>query len=177
MDALANKIDTSIAVPCVSVANEEAPRLRVWLVREKNKGTIHEPLVLVGHSWGADDQIRVAQYLKRAGITVDLLVLIDPVTPPPVPTNVKRVYCVYKSHPATDAIPLWRGVPATVADPRLTPLVNIDLRTDYVGFDTSDITHVNIEKSEIVHDMVMREIEKACPLRSSWKRGSRVLTR
>ena len=46
--------------------------------------------------------IRVAQRLKKENISVDLLVLIEPVTPPPVPNNVKRVYCIYKSRPLTD---------------------------------------------------------------------------
>lgn len=172
MDVLADKIDKNVGAPSVSVADEEWLRLREWLVKEKNKGQIHEPLVLLGHSWGADDQIRVAKYLKDAGITVDLLVLIDPVTPPPVPTNVKRVYCVYKSHPTTDWVPFWRGVPVTVENPRVTPLVNIDLRTADVGFDTTQVTHINIEKSDPVHDMVMKEIEKTCPLRSAWKQES-----
>jgi len=164
MDALADKIDKTVGAPSASVANEEWMWLRKWIVEEYNKGTIKEPLVLLGHSWGADDQIRVAKHLQNANISVDLLVLTDPVTPPPVPPNVKRVYCVYKSHPATDAVPFWRGVPAAVEDPK-TPLLNIDLRTANVGFDTSGITHINIEKSDLVHNMVMEEIKKTCPLR------------
>ena len=114
MDALAQKIDTQVGVPAVSVADEEWLRLRTWLVEEHDKGAIAEPLVLLGHSYGADDSIRVAKTLKEHGIAVDLLVLIDPVTPPAVPDNVSRVFCVYKSHPLTDWYPAWRGVPATV---------------------------------------------------------------
>jgi len=173
MDTLADKIDKPpVGIPCVSVANEEWGRLKRWLVAEHQKGSIKDPLVLLGHSWGADDQIRVAQYLKDAGITVDLLVLIDPVTPPKVPTNVKRVYCVYKSHPTTDWFPFWRGVPADVEDPRKTPLENINLRTANLGFDTSQVGHVNIEKSDLVHKMVIDEIKKTCLPRSwSGKQG------
>jgi hypothetical protein len=172
MDALADKIDKQVGAPSVSVADEEWVRLKGWIVKEKRAGEINEPLVLLGHSWGADDQIRVAQQLKEEGIIVDLLVLIDPVTPPLVPTNVKRVYCVYKSHPETDAVPFWRGVSVAVADPAVTPVVNIDLRTDDVGFDTSTINHINIEKSDVVHNLVMEEIKKTCPLRTAWIRGA-----
>jgi hypothetical protein len=167
MDALAQKIDTQVGVPAVSVADEEWLRLRTWLVEEHDKGAIAEPLVLLGHSYGADDSIRVAKTLKEHGIAVDLLVLIDPVTPPAVPDNVSRVFCVYKSHPLTDWYPAWRGVPATVENPA-TPLTNIDLRLADVGFDTEPVGHVNIEKIDGVHNMVMEEIKKTCPPRAVW---------
>jgi hypothetical protein len=173
MDALAQKIDTQVGIPAVSVANEEWTKLRGWLVEKKKSGELEEgPLVLLGHSYGADDMIRTAQYLKDEGITVDLLVLLDPVTPPAVPNNVKRVYCLYFSHPLTDWYPAWRGVPATVADPA-TPLTNIDLRVTDVGFDTSMINHPNIEKIEGVHNLVMEQIKQVCPTREAWAQTHR----
>jgi hypothetical protein len=168
MDALADEIDKQVGAPAVSVADEEWIRLAWWIKDQQQKGFTNEPLVLLGHSWGADDMIRVATYLKEQGMTVDLLVLIDPVTPPKVPTNVKRVYCIYKSHPETDDVPFWRGVPAAVEDPRVTPIVNINLRTTNVGFDTTTVDHINIEKSAGVHKMVMDQIRLACPLRTAW---------
>ncbi len=169
MDALAQKIDTQIGTPAVSVADEEHLRLQDWLVEQHNKGLVNDgPLVLLGHSYGADDQIRVARTLQEHNIPVDLLVLIDPVTPPDVPTNVKRVYCVFYSHPLTDWYPAWRGVPATVVDVSKTPLENIDLRTTEVPFDTTHIYHPTIDKVQGVHDLVMKEIEKTCPTRLVW---------
>jgi predicted alpha/beta hydrolase family esterase len=170
MDALADQINTQMGAPAVSVADEEWRTLKGWLIEEHAKGQINEPLVLVGHSYGADDVIRVAEAIKADNMTVDLLVLIDPVTPPPVPSNVKRVYCVFMSHPMTDWYPFWRGVEATVADPAATPITNIDLRTDKVGFDVSGINHINIEKNEDVHRMVMDQIKQVCPLRTVWAR-------
>ncbi|MGN6368886.1 MAG: hypothetical protein ACTHN5_11560 [Phycisphaerae bacterium] len=171
MDALADEINKQVGAPAVSVADEEWRRLKGWLIDEYSDGKIHGPLVLLGHSWGADDSIRVCEELKQKNISVDLLVLIDPVTPPPVPSNVKRVYCVYKSHPATDAVPFWRGVPATVADPKVTPITNIDLRKAKVGFDTESIDHINIEKNEGVHRMVMEQIKEVCPTRVAWEQA------
>jgi pimeloyl-ACP methyl ester carboxylesterase len=168
MDALADEIDKQVGAPAVSVADEEWRRLKGWLIQEHDKGQIQEPLVLLGHSWGADDMIRVSEELKAQHISVDLLVLIDPVTPPPVPSNVKRVYCIYKSHPVSDVMPFWRGVPATVADPKATPIQNIDLRTANVGFKTDAIDHINIEKSPDVHRMVMDQIRLVCPTRIVW---------
>lgn len=164
MDALAVKIDTDLGVAAVSVANEEHYRLRDFILAEKKAGKVNEPLVLLGHSYGADDQIRVAQTLKENGIKVDLMVLIDPVTPPKVPSNVTRVYCIYKSRPLTDMYPWWRGVPVEVANAKKTELVNVDLRTAEVGFDT-DVHHALIDKVPGIHKMCMDEIAKVCPPR------------
>ncbi len=168
MMTLADRINTDEGITAVSTADMEYPRLQEWLVSEYKKGNINEPLVLLGHSWGADDMIRVSQRLQQEGINVDLLVLIDPVTPPLVPTNVKRVYCVYKSHPETDALPFWRGVPAAVKDPNATTLENIDLRTAKVDFDTTPISHPYVDKNQGVQDMCIEEIKKVCPLRTVW---------
>ena len=163
MDQLAQQVNKEVAA--VSVADEEWLRLQGFLKEEKKAGRLNGPLVLVGHSWGADDQIRVAEDLKQAGITVDLLLVVDPVTPPAIPDNIKKVVCIYKSHPASDSIPFWRGVPI---DPKTAkaPVTNINLREAPVGFDTTLIDHVNIEKSEGVHQMVLAEIRKVCPERA-----------
>jgi pimeloyl-ACP methyl ester carboxylesterase len=177
MDALADKIDKEVGAPAVSVANEEWRWLKEWIVEAKQKGELgNEPLVLLGHSYGADDQIRVAEYLKTKGIGVDLLVLLDPVTPPAVPTNVRRVYCIYMSQPLTDWYPAWRGVSATVVNANATQLTNIDLRKEDVGFDVTGINHPNIEKSEGVHNMIMEQIKMACPLRTAWLKNQRGTT-
>jgi pimeloyl-ACP methyl ester carboxylesterase len=162
MDALASEID--VEVPAVSVADEEWRHLGHFLVAEHDAGRLPPPVVLLGHSWGADDQIRVAEYLKEHGIRVNLLITIDPVTPPTIPDNVDRCVNIYKSHPMSDVVPLWRGVEI---DPKSTsvPVFNYNLRVDNVGFPTDDIDHINIEKSIGVHQMCIREIEKTCPLR------------
>jgi hypothetical protein len=164
MDELAKKIDTQLGVSAVSVADEEHYRLQDFLVEKHQEGLLKEPLVLLGHSYGADDQIRVAYTLQEHGIGVDLLVLIDPVTPPKVPANVKRVYNIYRSRPLTDMYPWWRGVPVEVEDSAKTELVNIDLRTANVDFN-ADVHHALIDKVPGIHDMAMKEIAKVCGLR------------
>ncbi len=176
MDALANKVDQ--IVPAVSVADEESYRLTSFLEQEHDAGRLKDPLVLVGHSWGADDQIRVAEDLGKHGITVDLLITIDPVTPPPIPPNVKRCVNIYKSHPATDWFPFWRGVAVSQDDTKV-PVTNIDLRSAQLGFDTESIDHINVEKSPGVHQMVLNEIRKVCPPRvaAGIRAGVPVVTR
>lgn len=168
MMELATRIDTKEGITAVSTADMEYPRLEAWLLKQYKDGKMTEPLVLLGHSWGADDMIRVADELQKEKITVDLLVLIDPVTPPLVPTNVKRVYCIFKSHPETDWAPWWRGVATAVKDPKLTTLENLDLRTAKVDFPTDNITHPYIDKNEGVHNLCIEEIKKVCPPRTVW---------
>lgn len=164
MDDLAQKLDKEVT--SISVADEEWRRLKGFLIQEHRAGRLKEPLVLVGHSWGADDQIRVASELAAEGITVDLLITIDPVTPPAIPTNVRRCVNIYKSHPVTDGVPFWRGVPLDTETTRV-PIANINLREAKVGFDTESIDHINIEKSVGVHQMVMEEVRKVCPMRTA----------
>jgi pimeloyl-ACP methyl ester carboxylesterase len=168
MMQLSDKLNNDVGVTSVSLADMEYMKLQDWLVEQHKEGKLNEPLVLLGHSWGADDMIRVAQKLDEHRIPVDLLVLIDPVTPPAVTPNVKRVYCVYKSQPLTDWYPAWRGVPASVQNPGATSLTNIDLRTADVGFNSDNISHPYIDKFEGVHKMAIEEIEKVCPPRTAW---------
>jgi len=170
MDTLAERIDRELGIPSVSVANEETNDTKVKLAAFRKEGKLVEPLVLVGHSYGADDMIRVADALGQAGITVDLLITLDPVTPPPVPANVKRAINIYKSRPMTDWFPAWRGVTVSAIDETKTKLTNTDLRLTAVGFDTEVIDHINIEKIDGVHRMVMAEIVSICPPRSDWVR-------
>src|SRR5579863_2616309 len=70
-----------------------------------------EPLVLIGFSYGADDAIQVARHLNTTHQSVDLLVTIDPVTPPPVPANVKACYNYFQTNGVWDIFPWLRGVP------------------------------------------------------------------
>jgi hypothetical protein len=158
MDILVNKLNRRHIVAAAAVADEARYPLRKFLIRQSIAGRLTGPLILVGHSWGADDQVRIARALGRAGIKVNLLLLIDPVTPPPVPVNVIRCVDIYKSHPLTDWIPLWRGVADDARNPAVTNLTVINLRTAKVGFDTSVVNHVNISAVPGVQKMMMHYI-------------------
>jgi hypothetical protein len=122
--------------------------------------------VLVGHSYGCDDQVRVSRQLNQQNIPVDLLLLVDPTTPGSIPPNVRRCVDIYKSHPGTDALPFFRGIKVKAVDPSRTSITNIDLRLTDVGFATGMIDHFNIAKIPGVQDMVLAEIKKACPPRT-----------
>ena len=115
-----------------------------------------QPVVLVGHSYGADDAIRVARKLNDRGIEVDLLIGLEANSPPTVPGNVKRCVNFYRSNGAWDAVPIFRGVPMKSEPDSTGELVNIDLRGQ------EDVDHFTITKNPWTQKVVMDEILKTC---------------
>jgi hypothetical protein len=105
------------------------------------------PIILLGHSQGANNVIEMARLLKERSIQVDLLVTLAPFMQDPIPTNVARAVNYYQS-------PGW-GAPLH-ADPGFRgKLSNID-----VGADLS-VTHITIDKSSRVQAELVREIAAA----------------
>src|SRR6516162_10889076 len=101
------------------------------------------PLVLVGHSQGANNVIDMARLLQRENIPVDLLVTLAPTMQDPIPANVVRAINYYNS-------PGW-GAPVS-ADPGYHgKLTNINLGGD-IG-----ISHMAIDKNP----RIQAEIERA----------------
>ncbi len=163
MDVITQRVNTELGVQAMSLANEEWTKLASFVRTEHEAGRWSGPLILVGHSIGADDQVRVAKRLNQGNVPVDLLLLIDPTVPPVIPPNVKHCVNIFKSHPGLDTVPAFRGIKVRAADPRRTLVENINLRTTKVGFDTRMINHFNIAKIKGVQDMALTEIAKACP--------------
>jgi pimeloyl-ACP methyl ester carboxylesterase len=131
-----------------------------------------EPLILIGHSFGADDVLRVSSQLAEANITVDLVVTLDPVTPPDVPANVRRCVNLYQSNGAWDKVPAFRGVPLKLVDGRAsrTQLENLDVRKDRTDLLEPGTDHFNIEKKAKIHAEVVRRVLATCPPREQWAR-------
>jgi hypothetical protein len=102
------------------------------------------PIVLVGHSQGANNVIDVARSLETHNVPVDLLVTLAPFMQYPIPSNVVRAINYYQS-------PGW-GAPITPDRGFHGKLSNID-----VGDDLS-ISHINIDKNARVHADILREI-------------------
>ena len=167
MDAIAARAQSELGVHALSLGNPEWRKLAKYIRTEYQAGRLTEPVVLVGHSIGADDQVRVARALNEAKVPVDLLLLIDPTLPPHVPPNVIHCVNLYKSHPLTDPVPAFRGVRVIADDPDRTNVENVNLRKTQVDFDTGEINHFNIAKVRGLQDMVLTEIAKACPIRTA----------
>jgi pimeloyl-ACP methyl ester carboxylesterase len=128
----------------------------------------HEPLVLIGHSYGADDVLRIARELEAQKITVDVLVTCDPVTPPPVPGNIKRLYNYYKSNGKWDTLPWLRGIPLHIDNGSPVQLSNFDLADNRRDLLEKNTNHFNIEKNPRLHEDIIRRLVEICPPRSVW---------
>jgi surfactin synthase thioesterase subunit len=128
--------------------------------------TAHEPIVLIGYSYGADNSLRVANELKKDDIAIALLVTIDPVTPPKVAPNIKRCINYYQSNGGWDILPMFLGVPLhKESDSSPTELSNWNLRTDRKDLLEPGIDHFSIPKDARVQDEIVALVLDACPPR------------
>ena len=103
------------------------------------------PIVLVGHSQGANNVIDMARALGSKNIPVDLLVTLAPFLQYPVPANVVRAVNYYQS-------PGW-GAPLKGDTGFHGTIANNELSGEWT------ITHVNIDKSSKVQADILHEIE------------------
>jgi alpha-beta hydrolase superfamily lysophospholipase len=116
------------------------------IVRDRAAGKTG-PIVLVGHSQGANNVIDMARSLEKNKIPVDLLVTLAPFMQDPVPANVVRAVNFYQS-------PGW-GAPLTTDRAFHGKLSNINVSDDWT------IAHVSIDKSARIHAEISREIVAA----------------
>jgi hypothetical protein len=125
------------------------------IVKERAAGNTG-PLVLVGHSQGANNVIDMARSLEARKIPVDLLVTLAPFMQDPLPSNVVRAVNYYQS-------PGW-GAPLTTDRGFHGKLSNINVGDDWT------IAHVSIDKSSRIHADIAREI--AAVLQAKEKEGA-----
>lgn len=102
------------------------------------------PLVLVGHSQGANNVIEMARELEKKKIPVDLLVTLAPFMQDPVPGNVVRALNYYQAGG-------W-GAPLAGENGFRGKISNIDMGGEIGTF------HINIDKSAKVQADIAREI-------------------
>ncbi len=138
---------------------------RAWL-----RGDLHGPLILIGHSHGADNAVRMARTLGKRNIDVELLVLLDATSPPGVPSNVARCLHLYRPTVLGHLFPfVFAGNPVEAEDGNTrTEIVNMIVSREIFGPLASRIDHFNIDASGPVHDLVVKEVLRICPpLRSA----------
>ena len=115
------------------------------------------PLVLIGFSYGANDVIRIARRMAKTGLRVDLLITIDPVTPPRVPANVEACANYYQSNGPADLLPWLRGVPVSCDKNAATP-TNFNLRTHRKDLLQADTSHATIAGHEKLHVEIVQRV-------------------
>ena len=104
------------------------------------------PVVLIGHSLGADAVVQTAKTLQQSGIPVALLVAFSPANSSTVPGNVARAINYYQSNSAWNNVysrsPSFHG-----------SLRNVDLAK------LESVDHFNIEKIARIHADIIRMVE------------------
>jgi hypothetical protein len=102
------------------------------------------PLILVGHSQGANNVIDMARALEPSHVTVDLLITLSPFMQNRVPANVVKAINYYQA-------PGW-GQPLEAEPGFHGKLINVNLADD------PTISHIGIDKNTKIQTAIVREI-------------------
>jgi hypothetical protein len=113
------------------------------ILRERSAGRTG-PLILVGHSQGANNVIDMARALEASHVTVDLLITLSPFMQNRVPANVAKAINYYQA-------PGW-GQPLEADQGFRGKLINVNLADD------PTISHIGIDKSTRIQTEIVREI-------------------
>jgi hypothetical protein len=104
------------------------------------------PIILIGHSLGANNAYRIARRLNGKGIPVAYLAIFDPTQRITVPNNVRYFVNFYQNN--------GTGRPASFAQSRQKQKVNLNLTS------SPGLNHRNIDQSRRLQDIVMARIRE-----------------
>ncbi len=140
MDTLADELSRR-GVAAVSLSHTDWKATADKIVVSYTAGK-EGPIILIGHSLGADAVMEMADYLGDKSVPVALLVPFDGTQSFPAPGNVARVLnFTQRDYAHMRPGPGFRG-----------SLVNVDLSGD------PSIDHLNIDKSPRLHARVIEEV-------------------
>ena len=146
LDGLAAKIERKgVAASVHSMI--ETGSVTETIIRNYRRDPASAPVMLLGHSSGADAVIAIAERLKAANVPVALIFGFDP-TPIAgrIPSNVEMFINLYQ---ATNLIGGGSAVPGADFRGRM---VNVDLR------EHREIVHITLDKSEVIHALVVDKV-------------------
>ncbi|WP_028380114.1 hypothetical protein [Legionella cherrii] len=152
MRTLSGTVVEECNIPAPSNMWYNAGNVTRSIVSYYQKHKMHRPIILVGHSLGANEQIKVARNLDKAGIPVDLLVTVDAVSQTIVPPNVKHAMNFYKP----GFVPMFSGLKLRAVNPEKTRIDNINVAT----IKGIEVNHFTIDKDPVVQAMIMDEVKK-----------------
>lgn len=144
MDDLAAKLNArGIKATVHSYVDWQA--LTNMAVNDASSGTRRPtPVVIIGHSLGADAAVYMANKVSATGVPVPLVVTFDPVTPTIASARIGKVVNYYQAG----------GSGKAVSGPRVQ---NIDLTS------SGALSHFNIDKATELHARVIAMIERPAP--------------
>jgi pimeloyl-ACP methyl ester carboxylesterase len=106
-----------------------------------NYKATRRPIVLVGHSFGADAVMDMGQYLGEMGVPVALIITFDGTYPHAASANVARVFNIYKS-----------------AEARITRGPGFHGEITSYNVPDGNVGHTTIDKVPRLHSMVISKI-------------------
>jgi fermentation-respiration switch protein FrsA (DUF1100 family) len=118
--------------------NYEALAAEATRLQKSGKG----PIIIIGHSLGADAAIFMAEKMKAAGASVALVVTFGPTINLVAPSNVSQVINYYTGYTLVTRGPGFKGT-----------ISNVNLNA------APDINHLNIEKSNRLQASVITKIQ------------------
>lgn len=166
IDVLTERVDASGVRAHVFQEDQHELVAQTLVERYKNRPD-HEPIVLIGHSLGADASIYYAHELQKAGVEVDVLITLDATRPMKVPGNVKVCYNYYQPS-IFDGTGMLRGIPLETEPNFHGKLYNMNVRDEYKHLLEWDTNHVNIDKNTRIHADVIARVQAICPPREQW---------
>ena len=134
------------------------------LGREYSATGSPEPLVLIGHSLGADDVVEICRKLTAQKIRVTLMITVDPVMADPVPGNVVQAINFYRSNGVMDTLPFFRGIPLKPSQGAEVRLVNLNLNKHEELLEPGT-NHFTIDKNNRVRQAIVQQVLEVCPAR------------
>jgi hypothetical protein len=143
MDELAAKLE-KVGVKAEAVSYTSWSSLADSIMANYRAGN-REPIILMGHSYGADTTISLARRLNENGIPVALIVNFDPTAPARVPRNVRRIINFY--------VPTAWGRPVEGGKRFRGSLSNLNESGKY--------SHFDIDKAEDLHRKAIAAVLQA----------------
>lgn len=150
MNSLEDKLENNFHIYASSTVWFKGSELTHAIIRNYRIQKEQGPIILVGHSLGANEQIQVARDLGRAHIPVALLITVDAVIPATISPNVERVLNIYKP----SFVPLFSGLTLKAADSSHTHVDNVNI-TKIQG---ANANHFTIDSNKIVQKLMLEQI-------------------
>ena len=153
LDEIADKLEArNVQVTVLNHSSTSSARMEILAGgTARRPGT--RPLVLVGHSLGANAVMRLANSLNEENIKVNLVITLDPTNGGPLSPNVRR-YINY--HFSDEKLSGFPGTPAAVR----RRVRDINLR-EYETVSGEALGHFNMDSSEKLQQEIITGILRA----------------
>jgi hypothetical protein len=169
MDRLGDEIDQS-GVSAHVYQHDQCAELAKTMAERYRNSPNHEPICMIGHSFGSDDALIIARELEKVNVPVDLIITMDAVNETVVPKNVKL--CINYWQPGIfGSSNFLRGIPLDQEPGGTGKVINVNLFTDGKDLREATTNHINIDEAPKLHKAIIEHVLTTCPARNVWAAG------